>query len=119
MDYYQVSKKKEKLVSNSKWDDISFDDDIPLPTDVRSSDKYPWAKFPPPNPKTGQARSFAFTPDNDGIDTSKRLKNRIDQSLRTFIKGKEPTWRFISRVKLENDESVVRVWRLADENADA
>ena len=49
MGYYQVSMKKEKLVSNGKWDDISFDDDIPLPTDVRSSDKYPWAKFPPPN----------------------------------------------------------------------
>ena len=119
MGYYQVSMKKEKLVSNGKWDEISFDDDIPLPTDVRSSDKYPWAKFPPPNPKTGQARSFAFTPDSDGIDTTKRLKNRIDQSLRTFIKGKEPTWRFISRVKLEDDESVVRVWRLADDSTDA
>ena len=49
MGYYQVLMKKEKLVSNGKWDEISFDDDIPLPTDVRSSDKYPWAKFPPPN----------------------------------------------------------------------
>ena len=105
-------------MSTKDWGD--FDLDVPLPTDMRSTPKYPWAEFPPP--KGEKLASMIFLPDNDGIDTSKRLKNRIDQSLRTFIKGKQPTWRFISRVRLEKagnkEVSGVRVWRMGDENAD-
>ena len=106
-------------MSTKDWGD--FDLDVPLPTDMRSTTKYPWDEFPPP--KSGKLASMMFLPDNDGIDTSKRLKNRVDQSLRTFIKGKQPTWRFISRVRLEKagnkEVSGVRVWRMEDEDADA
>jgi hypothetical protein len=103
-------------MSDSQWGD--FDVDVPLPTDLRSTTKYPWDKFPPA--KNGKQASMLFLPDDDGVDTSKRLKNRIDQSLRTFIAGKQPKWQFISRVRLEKsgnkEVSGVRVWRMEDKN---
>ena len=103
-------------MSTKDWGD--FDLDVPLPTDMRSTTKYPWDEFPPP--KGEKLASMIFLPDDDDVDTTKRLKN---QSLRTFMKRKQPTWRFISRVRLEKagnkEVSGVRVWRMEDEDADA
>tara|TARA_R100001086_G_scaffold243205_1_gene171799 strand:- start:552 stop:824 length:273 start_codon:yes stop_codon:yes gene_type:complete len=87
------------------WSDIKLDNNVPLPTDVRNVAKYPWDKFDVGN-------SYFFSVE-EGEDTAKRLKNRLDQSTRTFSKKQEPEWKFTLRVRLENEESGVRVWRVA------
>ena len=93
-------------MSNDIWADFTPDIDVPIPSDTRNSTSYPWHKF-------GVNNSFFFAPDKGEIeDTSKRLKNRLDQSTRTFAKKQDPAWKFTCRVKLENDISGVRVWRI-------
>lgn len=87
------------------WSDIKLDKNVPLPTDVRNVAKYPWDKF-----EVGNSYFFSV---EEGEDTAKRLKNRLDQSTRTFAKKQEPEWKFTLRVRLENEESGVRVWRVA------
>ena len=66
------------------WSDIKLDKNVPLPTDVRNVAKYPWDKF-----EVGNSYFFSV---EEGEDTAKRLKNRLDQSTRTFAKKQEPEW---------------------------
>lgn len=84
------------------FDDLVLDTDIPIPADTRTR-KYPWLRFKPKN-------SLFFSPD-DSDDSVKRLKQRLDQSNRTFGKKQNPEWKFTGRVVLENEVSGVRVWR--------
>jgi len=95
-------------MSNDPWADFKPDMDVPLPTDTRNSTSYPWEKF-----QVGA--SFFFQTDRED-DTAKRLKNRLDQSTRTFAKKQQPPWKFTLRVKLEEVDkkeiSGVRVWRI-------
>ena len=95
------------MAEKDPWEDQVFTDEVPVPTDTRTTD-YPWDKF------TKVGLSTVFYPDEgkDG-DTTKQVKNRIDNSLRTFGKKKDPAWKFTSRVVLdENDKSCVRIWRI-------
>mgnify|MGYP003657866339 CR=1 FL=1 len=74
-------------MSNDIWADFKPDVDVPIPTDTRNSTSYPWHKFQINN-------SFFFAPDKgDQEDTSKRLKNRLDQSTRTFAISGVRVWR--------------------------
>ena len=92
-----------------EWNDIELDDNVPIPTDTRNTMRYPWPKFKVNN-------SLFFSPDADEDDAI-RLKNRLDQSTRTFGAKQEPEWKFVLRVRLEKDskgkeQSGVRVWRV-------
>ena len=99
-------------MTDNEWEGIELDTDIPIPKDTRGTrgSRYPWPIF-----KVGN--SMFFTPDDDE-DTSKRLKNRLDQSWRTHSKKQDPKWNFTSRIALEIDpktkteRSGVRVWRI-------
>ena len=84
------------------FDDLVLDTDVPIPADTRTR-KYPWLRFKPSN-------SLFFGID-DADDSVKRLKQRLDQSSRTFGKKQNPEWKFTARVVLENEVSGVRVWR--------
>ena len=53
-----------------------------------------------------------FKPDDNPDDNAKKLKNRLDQSFRGFSKKQTPEWKFTARVKLENEVSGVRIWRI-------
>jgi hypothetical protein len=93
-----------------EWEDIELDSDVPIPSDTRNTMRYPWPKFKVNN-------SLFFSPDN-GEDNAKRLKNRLDQSTRTFAAKQTPPWKFVLRVRLEKDkngkdQSGVRVWRVS------
>ena len=100
-------------MTDNEWEGIELDTDIPIPKDTRGTrgSRYPWPIF-----KVGN--SMFFTPDDDE-DTSKRLKNRLDQSWRTHSKKQNPEWSFTSRISAEVDpktkkeRSGVRVWRRA------
>jgi len=95
---------------NDLWGDLKLEKNVPLPLDIRSSTKWPWERF-------DVDFSAFFRPgeevdeSGDTIDTSKKLKNRIDQSLRTYSKKQTTSPSFISRIRLENEVSGVRVWR--------
>ena len=95
-------------MSSDPWANFEPDMDVPLPTDTRSTTSYPWDKF-------GVGASFFFQVENDQ-DTSKRLKNRLDQSTRTFARKQNPPWKFTLRMRLEEvggkEKSGVRVWRI-------
>ena len=101
-------------MTDNEWEGIQLDTDnvYPIPKDTRGTrgSRYPWPIFEVGN-------SLFFTPDDDE-DTSKRLKNRLDQSWRTHSKKQDPEWKFTSRISLENDpktkkqRSGVRVWRV-------
>ena len=99
-------------MTDNEWEGIELDTDIPIPKDTRRTrgSRYPWPIFQVGN-------SLFFTPDDDE-DTSKRLKNRLDQSWRTHSKKQDPKWNFTSRIALEIDpktkkeRSGVRVWRI-------
>ena len=107
--------------------DYSFD----LPTDIRGKNTTQWGLFKAPfydkeQKKTVYASKW-FVPDATGDDNASKLKNRLDQSYRTYakkfvdIKG-EPLLdekenpvvvpKFIARVLLENEVSGVRIWRM-------
>ena len=93
-----------------EWQDIKLDSDVPIPSDTRNTMRYPWPKFKVNN-------SLFFSPDS-GEDNAKRLKNRLDQSTRTFAAKQTPPWKFVLRVRLEKDkngkdQSGVRVWRVS------
>ena len=96
---------------DNEWEYVELDTDIPIPSDTRGArgSRYPWPIF-----KKGNSKFFA--PDDDN-DTSKRLKNRLDQSWRTHSKKQDPVWTFTSRIILEENPktkkecSGVRVWR--------
>ena len=93
-----------------EWEDIKLDSDVPIPSDTRNTMRYPWPKFKVNN-------SLFFSPDS-GEDNAKRLKNRLDQSTRTFAAKQTPPWKFVLRVRLEKDkngkdQSGVRVWRVS------
>jgi len=93
-----------------EWEDIELDSDVPIPSDTRNTMRYPWPKFKDNN-------SLFFSPDS-GEDNAKRLKNRLDQSTRTFAAKQTPPWKFVLRVRLEKDkngkdQSGVRVWRVS------
>ena len=99
-------------MTDNEWEGVELDTDIPIPKDTRGTrgSRYPWPIF-----KVGN--SMFFTPDDDE-DTSKRLKNRLDQSWRTHSKKQDPKWNVTSRISLEADlktkkeRSGVRVWRI-------
>ena len=99
-------------MTDNEWEGIELDTDIPIPKDTRGTrgSRYPWPIFQVGN-------SLFFTPDDDE-DTSKRLKNLLDQSWRTHSKKQDPKWNFTSRIALEIDpktkkeRSGVRVWRI-------
>ncbi len=93
-----------------EWQDIELDIDVPIPSDTRNTMRYPWPKFKVNN-------SLFFAPDSDE-DNAKRLKNRLDQSTRTFAAKQTPPWKFVLRVRLEEDkegedQSGVRVGRVS------
>ena len=100
---------------NNEWEGLELDTDIPIPKDTRGTrgSRYPWPIF-----KVGN--SLFFVPDEDNEeDTPKMLKNRLDQSWRTYSKKQDPEWQFLSRMVVETDpktkkeRSGVRVWRKA------
>ena len=99
-------------MTDNEWEGIELDTDIPIPKDTRGTrgSRYPWPIFQVGN-------SLFFTPDDDE-DTSKRVKNRLDQSWRNHSKKQDPKLNFTSRIALEIDpktkkeRSGVRVWRI-------
>lgn len=116
--------------------DSDFDFDFALPTDTRKKNQIPWEDFPPPRfDKETKRHIYASkrllpddTVDEEGkpIDTVGKLKNRVDQSFRNYTKkfkddkgdplldenGNEVLIpKFIARIVLEDEVSVVRVWR--------
>jgi hypothetical protein len=90
-------------------DDFVVEYDIPLPADRRASLKYPWHRLD----KVGATVFFA--PDSEQ-DTTKKLKNRLEQSLRTY-RSKHADFNSVCRVVLENERSGVRVWRIPTQTA--
>ena len=107
--------------------DYGFD----LPTDIRGKNTTQWEMFKAPfydeKEKKKVYASKWFIPDATGDDNAAKLKNRLDQSYRTYgkkfvdVKG-EPLLdekgnpvvvpKFIARVMLENEVSGVRIWRM-------
>ena len=92
------------MMEEDPWKDLVLTQDIPIPTDTHSRTVYPWDRF-----KVGDSAFFRV--DRDGEDTAKRLKNRLDQSTRTYSKKQTPPWRFVHRITLQDDASGVRTWR--------
>ena len=92
------------MMEEDPWKDLVLTQDIPIPTDTHSRTVYPWDRF-----KVGDSAFFRV--DRDGEDTAKRLKNRLDQSTRTYSKKQNPPWRFVHRITLQDEESGVRTWR--------
>jgi hypothetical protein len=92
------------MMEEDPWKDLVLTQDIPIPTDTHSRTVYPWKRF-----KVGD--SAFFNVDRGGEDTAKRLKNRLDQSTRTYSNKQVPPWRFVHRITLHNEESGVRTWR--------
>ena len=90
-------------------DDFVVEYDIPLPADSRASLKYPWHRLD----KVGA--TVFFTPSGEQ-DTTKKLKNRLTQSLSTY-KSKHADFNSVCRVVLENERSGVRVWRIPTQTA--
>ena len=91
-------------------DDFEWGD---LPADSRRKSKIDWESWPAPQIGTVKKMRYPskfFEPDGEG-DTTKMLKNRVDQSWRGFCKNHKPDWKFMSRVVLKNEKSGVEVWR--------
>ena len=105
-------------------DDFEWGD---LPADSRRKSKIDWESWPKPQMGTDKKMRYPskfFQPDGEG-DTTKALKNRMDQSWRGWVKkqrtyfekdGKKfcRTPHFMSRVVLKNELSGVNVARIED-----
>ena len=104
-------------------DDFEWGD---LPADSRRKSKIDWESWPEPreiNKKMQYAFKF-FQPDGEG-DTTKALKNRMDQSWRGWVKKQRTIFEkdgkefyiaphFMSRIVLENELSGLKVARIED-----
>ena len=95
-------------------DDFELDYSHDNPTDIRGKTQVPREKFDAPREEKGKKvyASKFFIPDDTPDDNAKKLKNRLDQSFRGFSKKQTPEWKFTARVKLENEVSGVRIWRI-------
>ena len=95
----------ERRIMEDPWKNLVLTKNVPVPEHVRRT-TYPWERF-----EVGD--SAFFEPDSTSEhDTAARLKNRLDQSARTFSNKQAPAWKFVMRVTLEEEKSGVRVWRL-------
>tara|TARA_B100000963_G_C22550048_1_gene636341 strand:- start:695 stop:1018 length:324 start_codon:yes stop_codon:yes gene_type:complete len=82
---------------------IKIDVGVPLPLDIRGRSKYPFDKM--------EVNDSIFIELTEGI-TEKVLLNRLSQATRNYGKKQEPEKHFILRIRVENEISGVRIWRI-------